>query len=456
MSSLPKSSFSCAPALLPALVASVLFTTGLTASAQPTKAAAAAALKAPVREGDYIVAVVNSDSVTQIELDQAMAKARADAAAAGGSIPSEAELRKTVLDGLIEQRVLATYARDNGAKIDDVEVDHAVDNVASANRMTTAQLRDRLRVEGIDFGRFRENLRDQIAIERIREREVVGRIKISDSEIVDYIENERAKRIASPEVDIAQILVTVPENASPEVRAEREARAQQALVRVKNGEPFAQVARDVSEDAHRLEGGEIGSRPLSRYPDLFVAAVKDLKVGAVTPTLVKSGAGYHILKVLSRSEDTGLMVTQTHARHILIRPSAQNPPDAVEARMREFRSQILSGAKRFEDIAKAYSEDGTAQQGGDLGWASPGAFVPEFEQQMNKLEDNGLSMPFQTRFGVHLLQVVGRRQVAVDPKELREQAKNALKEQKFEQAFNDWVTDLKAKAFIELREPPLR
>jgi peptidyl-prolyl cis-trans isomerase SurA len=456
MSSLPKSSFSCAPALLPALVASVLFTSGLTASAQPTKAAAAAALKAPVRAGDYIVAVVNSDSVTQIELDQGMAKARAEPVPAGQAAPSEAELRKTVLDSLIEQRVLATYARDNGAKIDDAEVDHAVENVASANRMSTTQLRDRLKVEGIDYGRFRENLRDQIAIERIREREVVGRIKITDSEIVDYIETERTKRVAAPEVDIAQILVTVPENATPEAKAEREARAQQALVRVKNGEPFAQVARDVSEDAHRLEGGEIGSRPLARYPDLFVDAVKDLKVGAVTPALVKSGAGFHILKVLSRSEDTGLLVTQTHARHILIRPSAQMTPEAVESRMNEFRDQIVTGKKRFEDIAKAFSEDGTAPQGGDLGWTSPGAFVPEFEQQMNKLENNALSMPFQTRFGVHLLQVVERRQVAVDPKELREQAKNALKEQKFEQAYSEWVTDVKAKAFIEMREPPIR
>lgn len=459
-SSRPTTSPSRRPARLPVLLAAcaagLLALSAVPATAQPTRAAAKAASRLPVREGDYIVAVVNSDSVTQVELDQRVARMRAEPVPSGQSAPSEAELRKQALDALIEERVLATYARDNGGKIDDAEVDHAVDNVAAANRMTTAQLRDRLKVEGIDYARFRENLRDQIAVERIREREVVNRIKVTDSEIADYVEQQRARLQSSPEIDLAQILVTVPENASPEQRAQREARAQEALARVKNGEPFEQVARDMSEDANRAKGGEMGTRPLDRYPELFANAVRDLKVGAVTPQLVKSGAGFHILKVVSRSEDSGLMVTQTHARHILIRPSAQMSPEAVQARMIEFRDQILAGKKRFEDLARQYSEDGTAQQGGDLGWVSPGAFVPEFEQQIDRLDPGAISMPFLTRFGVHLVQVIDRRRVAVDPKELREQARNALREQKFDQAYNDWVADLKAKAFIELREPPVR
>lgn len=425
------------------------------AVAQPTRAAAAAQAN-PVRAGDYIVAVVNSDSVTQIELDQRVAKLRAEPLPPGQVAPSDAELRKIALDQLVEERTLATYARDNSAKIEDVEVDKAVDNVAAANRMTPAQLRDRLKADGIDYKRFRENLRDQIAVERTREREVSGRIKITDSEIADYIEQQREKHIAAPEIDLAQILIIVPENATPEVRAQREARAQEALARVKNGEPFEQVAREMSEDANKAKGGEMGSRPLARYPDLFTEAVKGLKVGGVTPQLVKSGAGFHILKILSRSEDTGLLVTQTHARHILIRPSAQNTPEAVQHRMMEIRDQILAGKVRFEDVAKQVSEDGSAPQGGDLGWSSPGNFVPEFEQQLDHLDVGGLSLPFLTRFGVHLVQVIDRRQVAVDPKELREQARNALKETKFDAAYNDWVTEVKAKAFIEMREPPLR
>jgi peptidyl-prolyl cis-trans isomerase SurA len=443
-------------ASVPALLAVLLAAPFTQALAQPTKAAAAAAFQAPVRAGDYIVAVVNSDSVTQIELDQRMAKLRADPVPQGQSRPSEAELRKTAMDQLVEERALATYARDNSAKIEDAEVDHAVDNVAAANRMSTAQLRDRLQAEGIDYGRFRENLRDQIAVERTREREVSARIKITDSEITDYMEQERAKRAAAPEIDLAQILITVPENASAEVRAEKEARAQQALARVKNGEPFEQVGREMSDDANRLKGGDMGMRPINRYPDLFVNAVANLQVGAVTPALVKSGAGYHILKVVSRSQDSGLMVTQTHARHILIRPSAQMTPEAVGRRLSELRDQIVSGKRSFEDVAKQYSEDGTAQQGGDLGWTSPGTFVPEFEQQVDHLDVNAISQPFATRFGVHIVQVLDRRQVAVDPKELREQARNALKEQKFEAAYNDWVADVRSKAFIEMREPPIR
>jgi peptidyl-prolyl cis-trans isomerase SurA len=444
--------------IVSALLATVLALPSPAALAQPTRAAAAAAAsaKSPVREGDYIVAVVNQDSVTQIELDQRMAKLRADPVPAGQTPPSEADLRKTAIDQLVEERALATFARDNNAKIEDAEVDHAVDNVAAANRMTTSQLRDRLKAEGIDYGRFRENLRDQIAVERVREREVSARIKITDSEITDYMEQERAKRAAAPEIDLAQILVIVPEGASAEVRAEKEARAQQALARVKNGEPFEQVARDMSEDTNRAKGGEMGMRPASRYPDLFVNAVRDVKVGGITPELVKSGAGYHILKVVSRSEDSGLMVTQTHARHILMRPSAQMTPEAVANRLAELREQIVSGKRRFEDVAKQFSEDGTAPQGGDLGWTSPGAFVPEFEQQMDHLDINAISQPFPTRFGVHLLQVLDRRRVAVDPKELREQARNALKEQKFEAAYNDWVADVRSKAFVEMREPPIR
>ncbi len=440
----------------PLAAAAILLLAPAQAPAQPTRAAAAAAVRGPVRAGDYIVAVVNSDSVTQIELDQRMAKLRAEPVPRGAPTPSEAEIRKTALDSLVEERVLATYARDNSAKVEDAEVDHAVENIASSNKMSSAQLRERLKNDGIDYGRFRENLRDQIAVERTREREVVGRIKVTDSEIADYIEHQRALRAATPEIDLAQILITVPERATPEQRAEREARAQQALARVQNGEPFEQVAREMSEDSNRAKGGEMGSRPLDRYPELFANAARDLKVGAVTPEIVRSGAGFHILKVLSRSQDNGLTVTQTHARHILLRPSAQLSAEQIEKRMLEWRSQIDDGKKTFEELAKQYGEDGTAAQGGDLGWTSPGSFVPEFEQQINHLPTGGLSLPFQTRFGVHLVQVIDRRQTAVDPKELRDQAKNAIKETKFDNAYNEWVADLRSKAFIEMREPPVR
>ncbi len=406
------------------------------------------------RAADYIVAVVNDESVTANELAQRVVKVRDEDAQKGGAQPTAAELRKQALDGLIEERVLVTYARDNGVKVDDGEVDRAISNIASGNKMTVPQLRERLGLQGIDYATFRSGIRDQITIERIREREVVAHIRVTDSEINDYIAKLRSGHSTAAQVNIAQILIAVPDNATGEVFAQRQARAEQALARVNNGEPFEQVAREMSEDANKSKGGEMGSRPIDRYPDLFAKAVEGVKVGGVTPTLVRSGAGFHILKVVSRGEESGLTVAQTRVRHIVLRPSAELTLAAAERRLGEFRQQILDGSKRFEDLASQYSEDGSAGQGGDLGWSSPGQFVPEFEAAMNKLPIGGLSPPVQSRFGVHLIQVVDRRETTIEPKQVREQAVNALREQKFEPAYAEWVADLRAKAFIEYRDPP--
>ena len=412
-------------------------------------------IKAAARSADFIVAVVNTESVTNNEVTARFQKMQQESIERGGAQPSPGELRKQALDALVEERVLVTYARDNGVKVDDGEVDRAIANIASSNKMTTDQLRDRLRQQGIDYATFRSGIRDQITIERIREREVVNHIRVSDSETNDYIAKMRGDRGSTQQqINLAQILITVPEKAPPAVEAERKARAEQALARVRNGEPFDQVAREMSEDSNKAKGGEMGSRPIDKYPDLFASAVANVKVGASTGVL-RSGAGFHILKVISRGEDSGLTVQQTRVRHIVLRPSAQLGIDAVERRIIDFRQQIASGAKTFEELARQYSEDGSAPSGGDLGWASPGSFVPEFEEAMDKLPIDGLSGPVRSRFGVHLIQVLDRRQTTVDPKQLREQATNALKEQKFEPAYAEWVADLRAKAFIEYRDPPV-
>ena len=411
-------------------------------------------IKAAARSADYLVAVVNSESVTNNEVQVRLAKLQQESIEKGGAQPTQAELRKQALDALVEERVLVTYARDNGVKVDDGEVDRAISNIASSNKMTAEQLRDRLRQQGVDYATFRNGIRDQITIERIREREVIAHIRVADAEIADYISKMRGGHVATPQLNVAQILIGVPDKASPAVEAERKARAEQALARVHNGEPFEQVAREMSEDSNKAKGGEMGSRAADKYPDLFANAVADVKVGGTTG-LVRSGAGFHILKVISRGEESGLTVTQTRVRHIVLRPSQALSIDAAERRVIEFRQQIASGAKTFEELARKYSEDGSAQAGGDLGWASPGAFVPEFEEAMEKLPIAGLSGPVRSRFGVHLIQVLDRRDTTVDPKQLREQANNALKEQKFDPAYAEWVADLRAKAFIEYREPPV-
>jgi peptidyl-prolyl cis-trans isomerase SurA len=406
------------------------------------------------RPGDYILAIVNQELVTAAELQLRLARIRDDASRSRSQLPPADELRQQVLDLLIEERVQVTYARDSGQRVDDAELDRAVANVAAQNQITMEQLRERLRRDGIDFQRFRNNVRDQLLVERVREREVQSRIRVSDEEIDAWLAKRRAEAGKADQYNIAQILVGVPEGASDAVVAERRARIDAALARVRAGEPFEAVAREVSEDSNRAQGGEIGLRPVDRLPDVFVDAVRPMKVGDVSQAPLRTGAGFHVLKLVDRRDGGAFTIMQTHARHILLRPSAQLSAAAASARLAEFRRQIAAGTRTFEQIARENSEDGSAAQGGDLGWTSPGTFVPEFEDAMNRLDVGGLSEPIVSRFGVHLIQVVERRPATLDARQQRGQARNVLREQKFEEAYNDWIRELRARAYVEMREPP--
>jgi peptidyl-prolyl cis-trans isomerase SurA len=407
------------------------------------------------RAVDYIVAVINNDLVTQVEVAQRITRAREEAARNGTRLPGDAELRRQIVELLIDERVQVVGARDSGMKVEEPEIDRAIDNIASMNKLTLPELRERLRADGTDYTRFRANLRDQILAERMREREVQSRIKISDIEIEAYIAEQRAARLGSVDINIAQILVSVPEGADEATVSQRRARIETAQARLKAGESFAAVARALSEDGNREKGGEIGPKAPDKLPDLFVDAVRTLAVGQVTPQPIRSGAGFHLLKLVARDAPDFGVVVQTRARHILLRPSARLSPEAAQRRLVEFRGQILAGQRGFEELAREVSEDGTAPRGGDLGWASPGNFVPEFESAMNALPLGGISSPVVSRFGIHLIQVVERRSVPVDPKQVREQAKAALRERKFEGAYAEWLDELRSRTFIEMREPPL-
>jgi len=412
-------------------------------------------IRAPSYSGDYIVAVVNTELVTAAEVEQRIERMRAAMAGRGGQRPPITDqLRQQALDSLIEERVLLTFARESGLRVEDAEVDRAVQSVAAQNRLTIDQLREQLRAEGMDFARFRSSLRDQILFERLREREVGARTRVQEADVEKFLAERSAQGARSSELNIAQILVTLPEGASPEVAAERRARAEAALARVRGGEDFAIVARDVSEDANRARGGEMGLRPAARLPDAFVQQVSDLRAGEVSPTLLRSGAGFHVLKLLERKDASGVRVTQTRARHILLRPSAQLSEDVAKQRLADMRAQIERGTASFENLARQFSEDGSAAQGGDLGWVNPGAFVPEFEAAMDRLTVGGLSQPVVSRFGVHLIEVVDRREAMLDAKQLREQARVALREQKFEEAYAEWLKELRARAYVEMRDPP--
>jgi peptidyl-prolyl cis-trans isomerase SurA len=406
------------------------------------------------RSGDWIAAVVNQELVTAREVERRLERAQAEARRAGVRLPPERELRRQVLDALIDERAILSTARDSGMRVDEPEVDRAIQSIAEQNRISLATLREQLAAEGIDYLRFRANVREQIMIERLREREVYRRIQISDEDIDRLLAERRAELNADAEINIAQILVTVPEGADATTVAVRRAVAAAALARVRGGEDFAAVAREISEDGNRERGGEIGLRPASRLPDLFVDAVRTLQPGELTPEPLRSSAGFHVLKLIERKEVPLGMVTQTRVRHVLLRVSPQAGADVAARRLAEFRRQIESGAASFEDIARQHSEDGSAAGGGDLGWTSPGQLVPEFEQAMNTLPQGGISEPVVSRFGVHLIQVLERRNVALEPRQLREQARSVLREQRFAQAYQDWTKELRSRAYVELREPP--
>lgn len=437
----------------PAVVAQV------STPAAPATAASAAAPSRPALEprtlkpGDYIAAVVNSDIVAASEVVQRTERMR-DEARRRGDTPTQELLHKQALDSLIDERVLVTYARENGPRVDEPELDRVVANVATQNKLSMDELKKRLAADGIDFRRFRENLRDQMLSERVREREVQGRIRVTDGEIDKYLDERQAALQDRAQINIAQILVPVAEDASPTLIAERRARAEAALERVKAGEDFAKVAREVSEDANKARGGEIGLRSGDKLPDVFVEAVRDLKPGEVRPTLLRSGAGFHVMKLIERQSGGASIntVVQTRARHILLRPSEQLSPEQATRRLTEFKRAIESGRASFEQLARANSEDGSAQEGGDLGWVSPGSFVPEFEEAMDALPLKGISNPVPSRFGVHLIQVMERRDVVLDNKQLRDQARQALRERKYDEAYGDWMKDLRARAFVETRE----
>lgn len=410
--------------------------------------------RAAVRNGDFIVAVVNQELVTASELDTRLERVRREAARGRATLPPEDELRRQVLDTLIDERVQLTHARENGPRVDEAEVDRAVINVAVQNQLTPEQLRERLRREGVDYGRFRSNVRDQLVTERVREREVIARIRVTDSEVDAFLDKRRAESGNATEYNIAQILVSVREGADAAEVAQRRARADAAMARVRNGESFEAVARELSEDPNRQQGGVLGMRAADRLPDVFVESVRGLKVGDTAPALLRTGAGFHLLKLVDKREADAFRVPQTRVRHILLRVSPQLSQEAAQRRLSEFKRRLEAGSASFEALARENSEDGSAPQGGDLGWAAPGTFVPEFEQAMNALPVGGLSDPVVSRFGVHLLQVVDRRQITMDLKQQRDMARNALREQKFDDAYAEWLADLRARAYVEIREAP--
>lgn len=409
------------------------------------------------RQADFIVAVVNSEPITNNEVRARVIRTLQQLAQQGTPVgeADQAVLVRQVLDRLILEKAQLQLAAETGLKVDDVTVDAAELNVARQNQLDVPELRRRMAQDGMVPAQFREELRNQLILTRLRDREIDARQRISDADVDQYLRDQQANTDPSAlELNLAMLLVAVPENASPEQVATLQAKADGLRAQAASGADFATLARTASDAPDKSGGGALGLRSADRYPELFVEATRNLDTGGVS-AVVRSGAGFHILKVLDKRQGgVATTVTQQHARHILLRTGPRLTEAAAVERLNDFKRRIQSNQADFAQLAKENSTDGSAAQGGDLGWASPGQFVPEFEETLDKLAPGQIADPLVSRFGVHLVQLLERRQAAVTPKEQREIARGIVREKKLDEAYARWLEQVRSRAYVEFREAP--
>ncbi len=406
---------------------------------------------------DAIVAVVNTDVITLKELNDRIALIEQRMKRQSMQMPSREVLQKQLLERMIVTRAQMQLARESGIRIDDIMLDRAVARIAEQNQLSVQAFRDQLEREGLSFARFREEIREEITLQRLREREVDNKLQIADSEVDNYLAAAGGKPESSQqEMNIAQILVRVPENASAQQIADRRKRAETAIAQLKSGIDFSKVAASFSDAGDALSGGDLGWRSVSRLPQLFVDAVEKLGEGEIAP-LVRSANGFHVLKLNGRrvagtaKAGVGTPVQQTRARHILIKVNQIVSPSEARRKLVELKQRLDNQAAKFEDLARLYSNDGSASKGGDLGWIYPGDTVPEFERAMNALGPGQVSEPIESPFGYHLIEVLERKTEEVSRERQRLMARQALRDQKLEEAYEDWLRQLRDRAYVEYR-----
>jgi len=434
------------------------------AASAPVAAASAPAAKAPAptstgpRQADFIVAVVNTEPITNNEVRMRMARAQHQMAQRGQNVPPTEQLRKEMLERLISEHAQLQYAREQGITVDDAALAQAELSIARQNQLPSVEeLHRRVEQEGLTLKDFHDDVRNQVLLSRLREREIEPKLQsVSDSEVDAFIREQTGARI-STDLNLAMILVAVPEGSSNAEVARLQARAEAVVRRARSGEAFAKLAQEFSDaNNHGRDGGVLGLRPSERYPDLFVRSTQNARVGDVVGP-VRSDAGFHILKVVERKQNNDIpdvKVTQTHVSHILLRLGPTQSEQVARERLADFKRRIESGQASFEQLAQQYSQDDSAREGGALGWATQGQFVPEFEQAMNSLDINQISAPVVSRFGVHLIRVDARREQVLTATEQRQLARNMLREKKAQDAFDTWAQEVRGRAYVEYREPP--
>lgn len=413
---------------------------------------------------DEVVAVVNNSVITRRELLDSANEIEGQLRASGRPVPPRSDLLGQVLERLVMERVQTQAAESAGIRVNDQELDRAIESVAQQNKISVTALRNQVERSGMSWQKYRDELRKQVQVIRLREREVDSKVQVYDGEIDNFLAARAAQAgggagaAGGPvEYDVAHILVQVPENASEAQKAELRAKAEGLLKQVQAGADFAQLAQSQSQGPEASRGGSLGYREIGRLPTQFANAVLDLEAGAVAPEVIESGNGFHVVKLANKRQASAggdampSRITQTQVRHILIRTGPNMPEGEAQRQLSVLRDRVTQGGGDFADMARRYSQDGSAQNGGELGWISPGELVPEFEQAMNRLRPGEVSQPVVSQFGVHLIQVTDRREVEVSPEKQRDFARAQVREQKLRAAYDDWLQQLREAAYVEYR-----
>ena len=399
---------------------------------------------------DRVIAIVNDEALTQFDVNQQKRVVLEQMKAQKVTPPAPDVLEKQLLDRLITERVLMQVAKETGVRVDDTQVERTIARIAQDNKLSAGDFRKAVEKEGMPFSKYREDVRNEIMVQRLRDREVEGRVSVSDAEVDHFLATVASQAGGDVEYRLSHVLVLVPEQASPDQIEARLRRAEEALRQIRAGADFGQVAAGFSDAPDALQGGTLGWRAPARLPTVFADPVRGLKPGEVSG-LLRSASGFHIVKLLeSRSRNAPTVVEQTRARHILVKVNEVTSEQDAKTRIERIKDRIDLGAK-FDEQAKLGSEDGSAVKGGDLGWVSPGDTVPEFEQAMKGLTIGDVSPLVRTSFGWHLIQVQERRTQDVTAERQRDQARMALRQRKSDEAFQDWVRQTRDRAYVEIK-----
>jgi len=427
-----------------------LFAVALAAALACAAAPARAQKPRPVVVLDRIVAVVNDEVITRNDLEERTRLALMQLKQQGTPPPPRDALEKQILERMITDRVQLQFAKETGLRVDDAELDRALNRIAEQNKMSLGEMREALARDGVPFARFREDIRGEIIMTRLREREVENKILVTEGEIDNLIRTQQAQQGRGDEYHLSHLLVTVPENASPETIQARRARAEEALAQLRSGADFRQVAASFSDAPDALQGGALGWRDASKLPALFVETLKTMRTGEVS-ALLRSANGFHILRLNDRRGSSApVIVRQTRARHILVKTNELVSEPEARRRLAALKERLDNGAD-FAELARLHSEDASGAKGGELGWLSPGDTVPEFERAMDALEAGQVSAPVKTQFGWHLIQVLGRRDADMSHERQRLEARMALRARKSDESYQEWLRQLRDRAFVQYR-----